>query len=383
MKVARVATVPFSLLGSRNVLKYISEKTDLYVVCSQGDYLADIQSQIFNPIKLIKINRQISPISDLVSIVKLTVFLAKNNFDIVHSNTPKGGLICALAAYFARVPIRCHTFTGQRWITLRGFKRKLLILCDKMICLLCTQIYTDGPSQIDFLRSQKITSKNEMRYIGKGGFAGIDFERFDLELLAKKETPEWLNDFKDEFKIGFVGRLVKEKGIEELVRSVSLLKKKNKRVSLILIGPFEDELDPILPAIKNEINNSEYIKRFDYLEKPEEALQYADVLCLPSYREGFPMAVLEAAALKIPSIVSEIVGSVDTVIPGETGLFFDLKTDGDLERCIIELYDDRERCIRLGENAFLRVKKYYSDCLLAEGFFSEYKRLKDSNETSN
>ena len=372
MKIARVATVPFSLLGSRNVLRFLSNKEDLYVVCSQGDYQEDIQANLKNKIINLNINRHISPIADIVSIIKLYFLFKDKQFEIVHSNTPKGGLIAAIASYIAGVPLRCHTFTGQRWATLTGFKKILLQKCDWLICLLNTHVYADSESQVKFLEENGIANPRRIKCLGKGGFAGIDLNRFNKENISSEKI-EGLDE--SGLVIGFVGRVVREKGIGELVRAFKSLREKGQNISLVLIGPFEPDLDPIEPEVLEVLKNDKNIFKLGYMPHPEKALCQTDLLCLPSYREGFPMVVLEAGALGIPSVVSRIPGNIDTILEGETGLSFELKSKSDLEDAIGKLYNDRKLLSDMGKKAKERVENYYSDSIIQNLFYEEYQTI--------
>ena len=374
-KIARVATVPFALLGSRNVLNYLSKKFDLQVICSNGDYLEEIQSVVSKPILNIEIKRSISPIKDILSVWNLYKILRKERFHIVHSNTPKGGLISAIASWLARTPVRCHTFTGQRWTTLKGFKRFLLKSTDRIVCRLNTNLYADSTSQIKFLEENKIPGTRKIMCLGKGGFAGIDLKRFNKTSLLELPKPSWLTDKPNVFRVGFVGRIVKEKGIEILLRAFERLKSKGFDIELILIGPFEPQLDPIDKKWENYINNNDSVIHTGYLSNPEQALVYCNVFCLPSLREGFPMVVLEAACLGIPSVISRIPGSIDTIIEEKTGFSFDLKDSDELVRHLERLYNDKELTKNLGVEAEKYVRDHFADTILQKEFEKEYLRL--------
>ncbi|MFT6069516.1 MAG: glycosyltransferase involved in cell wall biosynthesis [Bacteriovoracaceae bacterium] len=375
IKIARVATVPISLMGSRNVLSYISKEFDLQVVCSEGEAFEEVQSYLNNPIKKIQIKREISPCSDLISTWRLIKYFRRRKIDISHSNTPKAGVICAIAAFLVRVPVRCHTFTGQRWATLSGFKRLLLMTCDRLICKLNTHVYADSESQIKFLSQNKIPGKKSLICLGQGGFAGVDLERYSKTRLKKDTLPRILEPIAGKFIISFVGRIVKEKGIEELLRSFSRLKERGLNIGLLLIGSFEEELDPISNECKEVIQKYEEIVHAGYLSYPEELLAYSSVLCLPSYREGFPMVVLEAASLGIPSIVSEIPGNIDTVVNNETGLWFELGNDKNIDSAIEKLYLNPNLCESFGAKARERVVDHFTDLALQKEFSEEYIRI--------
>tara|TARA_R110000868_G_scaffold155691_6_gene382199 strand:+ start:70985 stop:72151 length:1167 start_codon:yes stop_codon:yes gene_type:complete len=373
-RIARIASVPFALLGSRSVLSFLSKKFDLDVISSRGDFEDEIQSVVSKRLIFIEIKREISPFSDLKTLFNLYRVFRKNKYILTHSNTPKGGLLTAIAAWAARVPIRCHTFTGQRWVTLKGRKRLLLIWCDRLICTLSTNLYADSISQIKFLEESKVSSKDSVKCLGHGGFAGVDLNRFSRSRLININTPSWSKA--DEFlTICFVGRLVKEKGVEVLLSSFKKLMEKGFKLNLVLIGPYEPRLDPIDDSWTLFIQSCKNIYYLGFLENPEEAMVHCDVICLPSFREGFPMVIIEAASLEVPALVSNIVGSVDTVIHDETGLIFNSNDEESLSDAIKRIYYDRSLLVEMGKRAHVRTVDFFSNEYLQTLYEKEYTNL--------
>ena len=377
IKIARVATVPFALLGSRSILKKLSNQLELQVVCSDGQFLNEIQTMVHKKIHLINLERKISLFKDLKSLWELFLYFRKNKFDIVHSNTPKAGIVCALASFFARVPIRIHTFTGQRWATMKGPKKFILKSCDRIIVLLNTKTYADSDSQIKFLEENKIPLIKPLYCLGKGGFSGVDQNRFNRSEILKKKIQAKDNPvFSDDgFTIGFVGRIVKEKGIETLLAAHKALKERNLLFRIILIGPMEESLDPISKEWKEYIHSEPSIYLAGFRAHPEELLVECDILCLPSFREGFPMVVIESASIGLPAIVSKIPGNVDTIVENETGLFFEREDVDDLIFQIAKFIEDPNLVKMMGDKAKERVDKYFNENYVDNLLISEYKEL--------
>lgn len=380
LKIARVVTVPFALLGSRNVLEAMSNDFDLEVICSKGDYQEEIQEVLQKKIINIDIPRNIHIVRDIKAVLKLAKLFHSKKYTITHSNTPKGGLICSLSSFLVRVPIRCHTFTGQRWATLTGVNRWLLMTADKVVCKLNTNLYADSLSQIEFLEKNKIVSEGKVKCLGMGGFSGIDLSRFSRQKLLNNKKPIWLEKCDNSFVVGYVGRIARDKGIELLLASIKSLTESGFAITLVIIGPQENDLDPIDEEWLKFLDANKNIIRTGFMSNPEEALVHCHLLCLPSYREGFPMVVLEAAALEIPAVVSKIPGNIDTLIEGETGLFFPLEKPSELTKLISDLYNDQKKCLELGRNARKRVENHFSDIYIQNEFRNEYLLLNENYE---
>lgn len=320
MRVARVATVPFSHRANQNMYRHLSEMgIDLAVVCSGGEGFEDIGRWGVNQVYEVPIAREISPFRDLVSICKLVAFIRKNRPHILHSSTPKGGLVSAIAGFLCRVPRRVHTFTGQRWATLSGIKKWILMTCEWLVSRLSTHLYADSPSQVQFLVQSKIAPKDKITCLGIGSFGGIDTKRFKPG-FKDDELRESLGFSADDFVFVFVGRINSDKGINELAYAFSELIQDVEKVKLLLVGPFEQDLNPIAAESYDFLKSNPKVKCVGLVDKPEKYLALSDVMVFPSYREGFPTVILEAAAMEVPTIGTDIVGGKDTIINGETGM---------------------------------------------------------------
>ncbi len=263
--------------------------------------------------------RHISPFKDLKSLFKLIRVFKHERPSIVHSITPKAGMLCMVAAKIVGVPHRIHTFTGLVFPTSKGFKRKLLMLTDRITCFCANHIIPEGEGVKNDLLSNKITKK-ELHVLGFGNVKGVDMVRFSyrenvLHIVQQiKET--------DIFTFLFVGRIVEDKGINELVAAMNLLIKKHEKIRLILIGEYEDRLNPISKETKQLIDEQPAITTVGRKNEDELVAYYATADCFvfPSYREGFPNTVLEAGAMGLPSIVTNINGSREIIEEGKNGL---------------------------------------------------------------
>ena len=322
MKLARVATMSFSIVSQlRKQLEAIkNQKIDITIISGRDDGMEFIDN-LDIPHKDIQIPRDISLIKDFLALVNLYLYFKREDFDIVHSTTPKAGLLTSIAGFFARVPIRLHTFTGQAWANLSGFKKWICIQMDKVIISLNSQVYADSFSQVEFLLEQKVIKNLEdIKVLGDGSLAGVDLQRFsdtEKEIFREKRRAEF-NIPHESFVFIYLGRINIDKGINELIQSFNQLTKENKNTHLILVGPIDIKQPTEKNRVENLIKDSINITRYEYTDSPERFLSMSDVLCCPSYREGFGTVVIEAAAMGITSIGSDVVGLKDSIINNQT-----------------------------------------------------------------
>ncbi len=271
----------------------------------------------------IPLTRKITPIKDLKALFILYRLLKKLKPDIVHSHTPKAGVVGMMAAKMANVPVRIHTVAGLPLETAKGKKRWLLEKVEKLTYKCATQVWPNSNSLFKFIAENKFTSRNKLKVIGKGSSNGIDVTEFDTETLDLSI----LNDIKR--KIGydeknkyllFVGRVVKDKGIEELVQAFLNIKNEYKNIKLVIVGPLEHDLDPLSDYTSSKINDVPEIITTGFSSQVKYYMHLANLFVFPSHREGFPNVPMQAALMNCPVIASEINGNVDIVDHKKTGL---------------------------------------------------------------
>lgn len=375
LKVARISTVAFFV--ETQLKQQIESMTavgmNVTVVASDDALRVPIQEVTY---KSIKIPREISLVYDLLAIFKLSRLFLSNRFDIVHSTTPKAGLVTAIAAYITRVPIRIHTYTGQVWVEKRGFVRLLAMHADRLIGILNTQCYADSHTQVDFLLKNRIISKKNILCLGYGSLAGVDLNRFNksnystadkVALRTKLSIPI------DGKVLTFVGRCTKDKGISELLKALELVVHKGVKVTLLIVGPVEGdalkELDQLDRLAK------ECVRLIGRTHAPESYLAISDLLLLPSYREGFGTVVIEAAAMGVPAIGTRISGLQDAIADMETGYLVAAKDAAKLADCIINIVMDDKRLKELGVAALNRARRCFSSEYVNQLLINEYQRL--------
>lgn len=381
MKIVRTSTIPLSLnVLLKGQLKFLSEFYDIVGISSEGQLLDEVKQR--EGIKTIEVNmeRGISPLKDLTSLYKLYKILKKEKPVIVHSITPKAGLLTMLSGKMAGVPIRIHTFTGLIFPTRKGPVKKLLIGMDRLLCSAATHIYPEGEGVKKDLINYKITSKS-LKVIGNGNVNGIDLEHFSPDQVSEAQKEllrKELNIKNGNFVFVFVGRLVGDKGINELVKAFSLLNKtKNAehRIKLLLVGPLEQELDPLPEDILNEIKNNPDIIDAGFQKDVRPYFAISDVLAFPSYREGFPNVVIQAGAMGLPSIVSDISGCNEIIVEGENGVIVPVKNSEKLSEAMERMKSDTEYYKKLKMNARPMIESRYEQSEVWNAILSEYKKL--------
>ena len=262
-KLIRITTVPISLkILLKGQLKYMSQYFDIIAVSSNGKELLDVTKEQGVRTKAINMSRQITPIKDLISLWKMIVFFKKEKPLIVHTHTPKAGLIGMLAAWIVRVPYRLHTVAGIPLMESKGVKRKILLLVEKLTYFCATQVYPNSYGLKEFIINNGITNKNKVKVIGNGSSNGIDtnyFRKTNEIIKQSKFLKEKYNIKNTDFVFIFVGRIVKDKGINELLSAFNKLSQKEKSAKLLLVGAYEENLNPISEEAKNILKNNKNI----------------------------------------------------------------------------------------------------------------------------
>jgi glycosyltransferase involved in cell wall biosynthesis len=333
--------------------------------------LDNISSKV-NTINL-PIERNINLFSDLRVLLLLISIFYKNGFSLVHSVSPKAGLLSAMAAWATRVPNRFHTFTGQVWVTKKGVSRWFLKLLDKIIVTLNTNILVDSFSQQDFLIKENVLSKDLSIVLGSGSISGVDVNRFHPSKIHRNLIRKQLNIKDDCVIFLFVGRLKKEKGIFELIEAFKNVSEQHNDVVLLIVGPDEEGLEQEL--ISRLETCKEFVRFIDFTKEPEQYMAASDVFVLPSYREGFGSVIIEAASCGLPSIGSNIYGLSDAIKDEETGFLVPIRSTKPLERVMLKLVNNDKLRNEMGSNARKRAINHFSQDNITLEILQLYKRL--------
>ena len=319
-KIIRASTIPLSLeLFCRGLLREMSEQYEVVALSSPGELLDIVEKR--EGVRCIRINmeRHIAPLKDLASLWRIIKTFRREKPDIVHSMTPKAGLLCMMAGWMTGVPVRVHTFTGLVFPSATGLKRRILIATDRLTCRCATHVIPEGEGVKNDMLNNHITKK-PLKVLGHGNVRGVDMEYYDRTPEVMQRVKQLRDDTKMTFI--FVGRVGRDKGIEELCKAFDRLSKEHDNLRLWIVGPDENDVDPIPAPARAIIDHHPEVHTLG-MQREVNLLAYyaaADCFVLPSYREGFPNTVLEAGAMGLPSIVTDINGSREIVKEGENGL---------------------------------------------------------------
>lgn len=380
LKLCRIVTVPFTFQTAlhEQLQVILSENIALSLVASPGPGLDGLRLDGNFDIHPVPMSRQISPFADLRALYRLIRLFRTERFDIVHSGTPKAGLLAALAGFIARVPVRMHTYTGQVWVELDGWKRAVSRRSDWVVARLNTHTYADGHSQRQFLLKENICPSGKISVHGAGSIAGVNLARFNAERWAgdcAALTRRELGIAPDASVILFVGRITRDKGIGELIAAFKGIQEVVPGVELVLAGNIEQVREPLPELVIDELAHNPRIHSVGFTPTPEKYMGMADVICLPSYREGFASVIIEAAAMGLPAVTTDIVGLVDTVEDGETGILVPAKNHQALRDALCRLLQDKSRRLRMGQEARQRAVKLFDARSINRMVIDEYFRV--------
>ena len=381
-KIIRTSTVPMSLnLLLKGQLAYLSKDFEIIAVSSQGSDLDIVRERENIVVKAVNMERGISPLKDLISLIKMTFLLIREKPQIIHSITPKAGLISMLAGKIAGVPIRMHTFTGLIFPSKVGILQKILIAMDKLLCWSATNIYPEGQGVKNDLLKYDITSK-PLKVLANGNVNGLDLNYFSKENFSNNDISHLKSSLgisENDFVYIFVGRLVGDKGIRELVAAFAELSTTNTKAKLILVGTEEPDLDPLDDFTKQTIDKLANIIPVGFQSDIRPYLLISNVFVFPSYREGFPNVVLQASAMELPCIVSDINGSNEIITDGVNGLVVPVRSMSHFKQAMIKLDHDREFYNSLKLNTRSLIISKFSNDLVWSATLKEYRDLLNKN----
>jgi len=351
-KIVRITTVPISLqilLGGQ--LKYMQEFFDVVGVSSPGTDLNQLIIKEGIRIKEVKMTRSMSPFRDMISLLKLTFYFLRENPQIVHTHTPKAGIIGMLAAWLSLVPVRLHTVAGLPLLETKGVKRLLLDTVEKITSACAISVYPNSLGLKDIIIKNGYCKTTKLQVIGNGSSNGIDTKHFSIEAISVDTQIKIKSEHQignEDFVFIFVGRLVKDKGIQELIAAFVTFNETNPQAKLLLVGNEEPELDPLDEQTRTTMQNHPAIRLTGYQSDVRPFLAVAQALVFPSYREGFPNVVMQAGAMDLPAIVTNINGCNEIIINEHNGLIIPPKNTQAIIKAMERLVKDK--------NLYLHIK---------------------------
>ena len=381
-KLIRITTVPISLkILLKGQHQFMSQFYKVLGVSSSGKDLNEVAVKEGIAVASIEMTRTIAPLKDLVSLWSFYRLCKKEQPFIVHSHTPKAGIIGMLGAKLAGVPHRLHTVAGMPLLEATGFKRKLLNTVEKLTYSCATKVYPNSKGLKAIIVKNNFTKEAKLKVLANGSSNGIDTSYFKCEHFTTTQNEQLktqLGIAPNDFVFVFVGRLVGDKGINELVEAFSQLRMKNEELritKLLLVGPFENELDPLLPETLQEISSNQHIISVGWQQDVRPYFAISNVLVFPSYREGFPNVVLQAGAMGLPSIVTNINGCNEIIEEGKNGWIIPVKNAAAIQIAMQQALQDNSTYTYVKSNARRLIQNRFEQQVVWEALLEEYQLL--------
>lgn len=338
------------------------QEMDVHFACTEDSETRKVAQRENATFHSLFLSRKLSPFQDLISLIACIRLIKKVRPDIVHTHSPKAGIVGILAARLCNVTLRIHTVAGLPLVEAKGAKKKLLVFVEKIAYHFAHYILPNSKVQMDYIISEKIyTNTQKLIVLGNGGSNGVDLTFFNknvhvIDTANKFKSLHNINE--GDVVLSFVGRLNNYKGINELIEAFRSLNVSYPTLKLILVGPYED-LNPLLQNTLSEINNNLNIIAVGHQEDIRPYLCASDIFVFPSYREGFPQSLMQAGAMGLPSIATDINGCNEVVKDGITGLLIEPKDTESLTKAIVQLVEDKKLRIEMGTQSEEYIKRNY------------------------
>ena len=379
-KLVRITTVPMSLKHLlKGQMSFMSKNGfDVIMISSEGKGLNDVIKNEKCRHFIIPLTREITPLRDIIATFGLYRLLLLEKPDIVHTHTPKAGIVGMLASFLAKVPVRLHTVAGLPLLEAKGLKRLILNLVERLTYKFSTKVYPNSYGLKDIILKNRFTKEDKLCVIGNGSSNGIDTSFFDPKLVSsekKKSIRSKLGIKKNDFVFIFVGRLVTDKGINELVEAFNELCLQLENIKLLLVGPSEDNLDPLSEKTKLSISNHNKIISVGYQVDVRPFFAVSHLLVFPSYREGFPNVVMQSGAMGLPSIVTDINGCNEIIKADYNGVIVPVKDTKSLKNAMLRIYQDKEFHLKCSKKSRSVIVNNYEQKLYWKALLNEYNFL--------
>lgn len=383
-KLIRITTVPLSLkLLLRGQMKFMKAAGwEVLMVSGSGKERDQVVKFEACPHEEIPFTRKFTPFQDLKCLWQLYKLFRRENPDIVHSHTPKAGLLAMVAARMAGIEIRIHTLAGLPYQAAEGNKQRLLVFLEKLTYKMAKEVWPNASSLKNLIVKEKLVDSDKVTVIGHGSSNGVDLDQFDRYQLQENHlvaATMRVAPGEEEFVMLVVGRLVKDKGIEELIEAY-LSSKISHKAKLVLLGSFEQDLNPVSIQTINRIKNHPRIVHVEWTDHVAYYMAISDVLIHPSHREGFPNVLLEAGAISCPVICSDIPGNTEIINHKKTGLVFPVKNVAALREAMEFAYIKRELMQEYAEKLNTEIREKFDRKTLHQLILKEYYRLWDEGK---
>lgn len=381
----RMTTVPISLkVLLRQQLRFMTDYYNVLAVSSPEKELKQVAIAEGVRTTPVEMTRSITPFKDLKALWQLYKLFKKERPLIVHTHTPKAGLLGMLASRLAGVPIRLHTVAGLPLMEASGTKRKVLEWVEQLTYWCAHKVYPNSQNLAQFIIQNQLCNVQKLKVLGNGSSNGINTDFFIQSIDVRNEAATIRNKLgilDSDFVFVFIGRLVKDKGIQELVEAFTAIHHRHSQAKLLLVGPYEQALDPLPQAIIKTIQKHPSIIQVDFQQDVRPYLVMSHVLVFPSYREGFPNVPMQAGCMELPAIVTDINGCNEIIQEGKNGLIVPVKDCQALESNMERLLVDKTLYLQLKANARSMITERFDQKLLWNAILEEYQELQAAYES--
>ena len=367
-------TIPLTFIFFKGQPRLWKEKFNVCAISSEHDKLKQFAKEEGINYTYLPMKREISLFTDIISLFRWVWLLLKERPYIVHGNTPKAALLSMVAAWITRRPVRIYMCHGLRYQGTEGKLRKLLMMMEKITCGCATHVVSVSKGVADVMVQDGLCPKEKIRVVGYGSAGGVDVERYNPNKIESNVRNE-LNIPEDALVFAFVGRIVKDKGINELVSAFYNINKKYPNTHLLLVGPVETIQNPIDESTFRIIEQNENIHAVGMQKDVRSYLKASDAFILPSYREGFGMVLIEAGAMGLPCITTDITGCNEIIVPGENGAIIEPRNKEALRIEMEKWLSNPDMVKNMAKNARKMVVERFDSTYVANNYFNYYKNL--------
>lgn len=375
-------TIPLTLGFFKGNLKYLKSHFEVCAISSKPEELKEIGEREGVRTHCIPMERPISLIKDIICLWKFIWLFVTERPDIVHGNTPKASMLSMVAAWLTRVPVRIYMCHGLRYQGTEGRMRKLLMWMEKLSCACATEVICVSKGVRETFASDNICPLGKSVVLGDGSATGLDMDYFNPSVVERGIMRKELDLSPEDFVFIFVGRIVTDKGINELATAFDTLSKEYGNCHLVLVGAEETEQNPITEESRRIIDENEHIHAIGRRNDIRPYLLDANAFVFPSYREGFGMVLIEANAMGVPAISSDIIGCNEVVLPGENGELIPARNTDALYAKMKEWVDARQKVVDMSAKCRRLVEQRFDRRMVWKNALEEYQRLLNGNDKS-
>jgi len=380
IKLARITTVSISLKYLLpGQMKFMREQgIEVIMMSAPGPEIPSVIEQEGCIFHALPFTRTISPLKDLKCIWHLYKWLKNEKPSIIHSETPKAGLVAMISGWLAGVPVRIHTVAGLPLMVEKGFKYWMLVIVERVTNALATQVWPNSFSLKKIMLEKKLVNPNKVIVLANGSSNGTDTFRYSEASINKQKLELIKQEIGFEENLSYnlcVARLVQDKGIAELVEAFAVIYESFSHQRLLLVGPYEKHLDPLPESTISVINSHPGILRIPMTDAVEYYMYISQLFVFPSYREGFPNVLMEAGSMGLPVICSKIEGNVDMVTDGKTGLLFEKQDAADLLKKWLFALENRSALEKMGLALQQLIRQNFDRSIVWKAMHTQYLNL--------